>query len=128
MLFHHKFYDGETDSGAFIFSGTVKPLEEAEDFLGLRGIEADAVVADPDDVLGRRLLAADGDGRCGRMAGKLQRIVQQGGQGLTDADWFAVEIGEGEIHGEFRFGSGQQLLPVDEETGDHFEYVEPDAR
>src|SRR3990167_6596164 len=92
MLLHHEFHNGEADAGAFVLAGTVEPLEETEDFVGLAGIEADAVVADPENVLRRGLLPSNGDSRRSRVWRELQRVVQEIRDGLAHADRFAVEI------------------------------------
>ena len=104
VFLRDQLHDGQAYAGAFVLLGIVQPLEETEELLLLVGVEADSVVLYPEHTFGRCLLSPDVDSRSWGMAGELEGIIEQIDQGLTDADRFAIQIGEGEIDRDLRCG------------------------
>ena len=69
-------HDGQTNAGAFIFLRVVQPLEESEELFLLVGVEAYAVVLNPDNTFSRCTLSPDVDVRSRGITGKLERIIE----------------------------------------------------
>jgi hypothetical protein len=86
---------GEPCPGAVELVVAVKPLEHQEQLLGVRHVEAHAVVAD--EVGGRpvfELLATHLDPRERLRSRELERVVEQVDESLAQQRWIGVRIGQ----------------------------------
>jgi hypothetical protein len=63
MFVHDEFHDREAHARALVFLWAVEPLEEPEDLVVVRRVEADPVILNPQDAFVFHPGAADGDGR-----------------------------------------------------------------
>ena len=77
VTLHDAVHRGEADTGALVLGSGVQALEGAEQLLGVRHVEAGAVVPDEEDALGALAVGADLDARRGLLAGELPGVAQQ---------------------------------------------------
>src|SRR6266704_6040167 len=68
---------GKSDTGAFEIRGAMEPLEDAKQLVGITWIEADAVIANEDDVFGLAGAAAELDARDFPRAGIFNGVADQ---------------------------------------------------